>query len=188
MILLLFQHRLNDLTTPASTYTLSRPLNAGRHRRKNEAPCSGFTASVVDVEIDIQGGKAIPLVPVLVSCMCSLCQLCKSTLTNNTVYHIIPTKQRWDAMHREDDIPSHPQSYYVLPPYPITLATAHLAGDIVWCVGGAQVVGSLAYVSRLTVVLMIMMRAYFNNNIEVLVDKLVAFLDIHMECLTCYFQ
>ena len=112
------------------------------------------------MEIDIPGGKAGHTV---VSCMCSLCQLCKSTLTNNTVYHIIPTKQLWDAMHREDDIPSHPQSYYVLPPYPITLATAHLAGDIVWCVGGAQVVGSLAYVLRLTVVLMIMMRAYFNN-------------------------
>ena len=46
MILFVFQYRLNDLTTPAwSTYTtLSRPLNAGRHRRKNEAPCSGFTA------------------------------------------------------------------------------------------------------------------------------------------------
>ena len=71
-------------------------------------------------------------------------------------------------MHREqeDDIPSNPQSYYVLPSsrlLPITLATAHVAGDIVWCVGGAQAVESLAYVSSLTVVLMIMMRAYFNN-------------------------
>eukprot|EP00956_Cyclotella_meneghiniana_P015729 scaffold24401_cov42-Cyclotella_meneghiniana.AAC.5 len=142
-------HRLNDIPTPTSSYVVTSSQckeafdSLSEEERETllrihgriKAFAEAQRKSVVDVEIDIPGGKAGHTVS---PCRAAGCYAPggRYPLPSSVLMTVVTA--------RAAGCP-----YVVLAsprPSPITLAAAHVAGaDIVLCVGGAQAVGCLAY-------------------------------------------